>query len=174
VNVPTTIDALPMAGQSTSKAPTATRIWPRAMLAAFAEALMSARPRLQCNAAYGERTDERETPATATGCGVGHPGRLGRPGCPEAPPGRLFHRSFLLQPGARHEKLGWPWICQAYAGRGVDQEGRRSGPGMGTRRISQSEVSRGPRARPWVAEFRNRPLDAGPYRYLWIDGVTQG
>jgi transposase-like protein len=24
-----------------------------------------------------------------------------------------------------------------------------------------------------VAEFRNRPLDAGPYRYLWIDGVTQ-
>ena len=24
-----------------------------------------------------------------------------------------------------------------------------------------------------VAEFRDRPLDAGPYRYLWIDALTQ-
>ena len=24
-----------------------------------------------------------------------------------------------------------------------------------------------------VAEFRDRPLDAGPYRYLWIDGLTR-
>jgi len=24
-----------------------------------------------------------------------------------------------------------------------------------------------------VKEFRERPLDAGPYRYLWIDGLTQ-
>ncbi len=24
-----------------------------------------------------------------------------------------------------------------------------------------------------VAEFRERPLDAGPYRYLWIDALTQ-
>ncbi len=30
------------------------------MLAAFAEALMSAEASLQCNAAYGERTPERE------------------------------------------------------------------------------------------------------------------
>jgi transposase-like protein len=24
-----------------------------------------------------------------------------------------------------------------------------------------------------VSEFRERPLDAGPYRYLWIDALTQ-
>jgi len=24
-----------------------------------------------------------------------------------------------------------------------------------------------------VTEFRERPLDAGPYRYLWIDALTQ-
>jgi len=32
----------------------------RAMLAAFAEALMSAQASMQCGAAYGERTEERE------------------------------------------------------------------------------------------------------------------
>ena len=25
----------------------------------------------------------------------------------------------------------------------------------------------------WVAEFCNRPLDGGPYKYLWIDALTQ-
>ena len=24
-----------------------------------------------------------------------------------------------------------------------------------------------------VAEFRNRPLDAGPYRYVWIDALVR-
>jgi transposase-like protein len=45
---------------------------------------------------------------------------------------------------------------------------------MGIEGISRSEVSRmAAELDAKVAEFRDRPLDAGPYRYLWIDGLTQ-
>src|SRR5258708_30127745 len=45
---------------------------------------------------------------------------------------------------------------------------------MGIDGISKSEVSRmAAELDAKVAEFRERPLDAGPYRYLWIDALTQ-
>ena len=45
---------------------------------------------------------------------------------------------------------------------------------MGIDGISSSEVSRlAGELDAKVAEFRERPLDAGPYRYLWIDALTQ-
>ena len=45
---------------------------------------------------------------------------------------------------------------------------------MGIEGISKSEVSRmAGELDGKVAEFRERPLDAGPYRYLWIDALTQ-
>jgi len=59
VTVPTTIDAGAWLGKY-FEAGDADGDLPRAMLQAFAEALMSAQASLQCNAGYGERTDERE------------------------------------------------------------------------------------------------------------------
>jgi putative transposase len=45
---------------------------------------------------------------------------------------------------------------------------------MGIAGISKSEVSRlAAELDGKVAEFRERPLDAGPYRYVWIDALTQ-
>ena len=45
---------------------------------------------------------------------------------------------------------------------------------MGIAGISRSEVSRlAGELDAKVAEFRERPLDTGPYRYLWIDALTQ-
>jgi transposase-like protein len=45
---------------------------------------------------------------------------------------------------------------------------------MGIAGISKSEVSRlAAELDAKVAEFRERPLDAGRYRYLWIDALTQ-
>ena len=65
-------------------------------------------------------------------------------------------------------------VCQAYvegvSTRRVDDLVRA----MGIEGISKSEVS--PMATELdakVAEFRERPLDKGPYRYLWIDALTQ-
>ena len=146
----------------------------RAMLAAFAEALMSAQASMQCNAAYGERTDERENSRN---------GYRMRPwdtrvgsvdlAVPKLRQG-VYSPEFLLQPRRRAEKALVAVVCQAYvegvSTRRVDDLVRA----MGIEGISKSEVSRMAQELDHVvAEFRNRPLDAGPYRYLWIDGVTQ-
>lgn len=46
--------------------------------------------------------------------------------------------------------------------------------GMGTDEISRSEVSRmAAKLETVVTAFRDRPLDAGTYRYLWIDALTE-
>jgi transposase-like protein len=45
---------------------------------------------------------------------------------------------------------------------------------MGIEGMSKSEVSRlAAELDRIVAEFRQRSLDNGPYRYLWIDALTQ-
>ena len=45
---------------------------------------------------------------------------------------------------------------------------------IGIEGISRSEVSRmAAELDAVVAAVRERPLDAGPYRYLWIDTLTQ-
>jgi transposase-like protein len=144
------------------------------MLAAFAEALMSAQASMQCGAAYGERTEERENSRN---------GYRMRPwdtrvgsvdlAVPKLRQG-VYSPEFLLQPRRRAEKALVAVVCQAYvegvSTRRVDDLVRA----MGIEGISKSEVSRMAQELDHVvAEFRNRPLDAGPYRYLWIDGVTQ-
>ena len=64
-------------------------------------------------------------------------------------------------------------ICQAYVAgvstRRVDDLVKA----LGIEGMSKSEVSRlAQELDVLVAEFRERPLDQGPYRYLWIDGLT--
>ena len=59
MNVPTTIDAAAWLGKYLEGADGDTDL-ARAMLGAFAEALMSAQASMQCGAAYGERSEERE------------------------------------------------------------------------------------------------------------------
>jgi len=173
VNVPTTIDAAAWLSKYLEGAD-GDQDLARAMLAAFAEALMSAQASMQCNAAYGERTDERENSRN---------GYRMRPwdtrvgsvdlAVPKLRQG-VYSPEFLLQPRRRAEKALVAVVCQAYvegvSTRRVDDLVRA----MGIEGISKSEVSRMAQELDHVvAEFRNRPLDAGPYRYLWIDGVTQ-
>jgi len=173
VNVPTTIDAAAWLGKYLEGAD-GDQDLARAMLAAFAEALMSAQASMQCNAAYGERSNERENSRN---------GYRMRPwdtrvgsvdlSVPKLRSG-VYSPEFLLQPRRRAEKALVAVVCQAYvegvSTRRVDDLVRA----MGIEGISKSEVSRmAAELDEVVAEFRNRPLDAGPYRYLWIDGVTQ-
>ena len=147
---------------------------PRAMLAAFAEALMSAQASMQCNAAYGERTDERENSRN---------GYRMRPwdtrvgtidlAVPKLRSG-VYSPEFLLQPRRRAEQALMAVVCQAYvegvSTRRVDDLVKA----MGIDGISKSEVSRmAAELDAKVAEFKERPLDQGPYRYLWIDALTQ-
>ena len=147
---------------------------PRAMLAAFAEALMSAQASMQCNAAYGERTDERENSRN---------GYRMRPwdtrvgtidlAVPKLRSG-VYSPEFLLQPRRRAEQALMAVVCQAYvegvSTRRVDDLVKA----MGIDGISKSEVSRmAAELDAKVTEFKERPLDQGPYRYLWIDALTQ-
>ena len=146
----------------------------RAMLAAFAEALMSAQASSQCNAALGERTDERTNSRN---------GYRQRPwdtrvgtidlGIPKLRQG-TYYPEWLLTPRRRAEQALVAVVCQAYvegvSTRRVDDLVKA----MGIEGISRSEVSRmAAELDATVAAFRDRPLDAGPYRYLWIDALTQ-
>ena len=146
----------------------------RAMLQVFAEVLMSAEASMQCNAAYGERTDERENSRN---------GYRRRPwdtrvgtidlAVPKLRNG-VYSPEFLLSPRRRAEQALMAVICQAYvegvSTRRVDDLVKA----MGIEGISKSEVSRiASELDTKVAEFKERRLDGGPYRYLWIDALTQ-
>ena len=173
MNVPTTIDAAAWLGKYLEGAD-GDQDLARAMLAAFAEALLSAQASMQCNAAYGERTDERENSLK---------GYRMRPwdtrfgsvdlAVPKLRQG-VYSPEFLFQPRRRAEKALVAVVCQAYV------------EGVSTRRTttwSRPWVSRGspsPRSPGWPKSSTMSwpssgiaPLDAGPYRYVWIDRVTQ-
>jgi len=173
VTVPTTIDAGAWLGKYLEGADADTDL-PRAMLQSFAEALMSAQASLQCNAGYGERTDERENSRN---------GYRVRPwdtrvgtidlAVPKLRQG-VYSPEFLLNPRRRAEQALVAVVCQAYvegvSTRRVDDLVKA----MGIEGISKSEVSRiAAELDQKVAEFRDRPLETGPYRYLWIDALTQ-
>ena len=173
MTVPTTIDAGAWLGKY-FEAGDADGDLPRAMLQAFAEALMSAQASLQCNAGYAERTDERENSRN---------GYRVRPwdtrvgtidlSVPKLRKG-VYSPEFLLHPRRRAEQALLAVVCQAYvegvSTRRVDDLVKA----MGIEGISKSEVSRiAAELDCKVAEFRDRPLETGPYRYLWIDALTQ-
>lgn len=80
----------------------------------------------------------------------------------------------MLQPRRRAEQALVAVVCQAYvegvSTRRVDDLVKA----MGIDGISNSEVSRmAAEFDTVVREFKERPLDGGPYRYLWIDALTQ-
>jgi len=174
MTVPTTIDAGAWLGKYLEGADGDTDL-ARAMLQAFAEALMSAQASTQCNAGYGERTDERENFRNGYrlrpwDTRVGTIEKLAVPKLRQG----VYSPEFLLQPRRRAEQALVAVICQAYVAgvstRRVDDLVKA----LGIEGISKSEVSRlAAEFDAVVAEFRKRPLDQGPYRYLWIDALTQ-
>ena len=85
-----------------------------------------------------------------------------------------YRPDWLLVPRRRAEQALVTVIGQAYvegvSTRRVDDLVKA----MGIDGISKSEVSRmAGELDVKVTQFRERPLDAGPYRYLWIDALTQ-
>ena len=65
-------------------------------------------------------------------------------------------------------------IAQAYVEGVSTRRGDDLAKAMGIEGISSSEVSRvAGELDGGVAEFRDRRLDSGPYRYVWIDVLTQ-
>lgn len=160
--VPTTIDAAGWLGKYLEGDDVDTDL-PRAMLKAFAEALMSAQASLQCGAGYGERSEERENSRN----GYRHRGWDTRVGSIDLAVPKLrsgvYSPEFLLQPRRRAEQALVAVVCQAYvegvSTRRVDDLVKA----MGIDGLSRSEVSRmAAELDTLVEQFRGRPLDTGP------------
>ena len=173
MTVPTTIDAGAWLGKYL-EGPDGDGDLARAMLKSFAEALMSAQASMQCGAAYNERSEEREN--SRNGYRV-RPWdtRLGTIdlSVPKLRQG-VYSPEFLLTPRRRAEQALVAVICQAYvegvSTRRVDDLVKA----MGIEGMSKSEVSRlAAELDQKVTEFKERPLTEGPYRYLWIDALTE-
>ena len=85
-----------------------------------------------------------------------------------------YFPSWLLEPRRRAEKALIAVVADCYlAGvstRRVDKLVRA----LGIEGISRSQVSKMAKSLDEMVEsFRNRPLDAGPYPYLWLDALVQ-
>ena len=127
-----------------------------------------------CNAGYGERTPARVNSRN------GYRAREWdtRVGTIELAIPKLRHDSYfpgwLLEPRRRAEQALVAVIAQCYvegvSTRRVDDIVRS----MGIDGISKSPVSELAKSLDEkVNAFRNRPLDAGPYPYVWVDALTQ-
>ena len=146
----------------------------RDMLQAFAESLMEAEAQAMCNASFGEVSQERVNWRN------GYRPRAfdTRAGTMELRVPRLRRGSYfpnwLFTPRRRAEQALTQVICQCYvegvSTRRVDDVVKA----MGIEKISKSQVSELAKNLDQVVEqFRSRPLDAGPYSYVWLDVLTQ-
>ena len=144
----------------------------RQMLQLIAQTLMGAEVEALCGAGYGERSEER------TNHRNGYRTRRWdtRVGTIDLALPKLRRGSYfpgwLLEPRRRAEKALVSVVAEAYV-QGVST--RRVDTlvqSMGIEGLSKSQVSEMARSLDGAVEdFRNRPLDAGPYRYLWLDAL---
>jgi putative transposase len=146
----------------------------REMVREFAQRLMAAEVDALTGAGWGEVSPER----------VNHRnGYRQRPfdtrvgsielAIPKLRRGSYFP-DWLLDPRRRAEKALVAVVAECYI-RGVSTR-RVDGlvKTLGIEGLSKSQVSRmAGELDEMVAEFRNRPLDAGPYTYVWMDALTQ-
>jgi len=146
----------------------------REMVKVFAEQLMGADADALCGADYGERSPERvnrrngyrerpwDTRAGTIALAV-----------PKLREGTYFPE-WLLEPRRRAERAFVQVVAECYV-RGVSTR-RVEGlvAQLGIERISKSRVSEMAKELDEAVEaFRTRPLDGGPYTYVWLDALTQ-
>lgn len=146
----------------------------REMVKAFAERLMSAEADAMCGAGYGERSPERVNQRN----GYRTRDFDTRAGTIELAIPKLregsYYPGWLLECRRRAERALTQVVCQCYvegvSTRRVDDVVQA----MGIEGISKSQVSAMAKELDRVVEaFRNRPLDGGPYTYVWLDALTQ-
>jgi putative transposase len=145
----------------------------RDMLGAFVQTLMGAEADAICGAGYGERSPERVNSRN----GYRHRDFDTRAGTIDLAVPKLREGSYfpgwLLEPRRRAERALTQVVCQCYvegvSTRRVDDVVKA----MGIEGISKSQVSAMAKELDTVVEaFRSRPLDAGPYTYVWLDALV--
>ena len=146
----------------------------REMVKVFAERLMAAEVEALCNASYGEITPER----TNSRNGLRHRDFDTRVGTIDLAIPKLrsgsYYPGWILEPRRRAERALTQVVAECYV-RGVSTR-RVEGlvQTLGIEHLSKSQVSRmATDLDAEVAAFRNRPLDQGPYTYVWLDAMVQ-
>ncbi len=146
----------------------------REMVKIFAEQLMGADADALCGADYGERSPERVNQRN----GYRARGWDTRTGTIELEIPKLREGSYfpdwLLEPRRRAERAFVQVVAECYV-RGVSTR-RVEGlvRQLGIERISKSRVSEMAKELDQAVEaFRSRPLEGGPYTYVWLDALTQ-
>ena len=146
----------------------------REMVREFAQRLMAAEVDVLVGAGWGEVSPDRVNQRN---------GYRARPfdtragtielAIPKLRQGSYFP-DWLLDPRRRAEKALVAVVAECYV-RGVSTR-RVDGlvKTLGIESLSKSQVSRmAGELDTMVAEFRNRPLENGPYTYVWMDALTQ-
>ncbi|MBG0819304.1 IS256 family transposase [Planomonospora sp. ID91781] len=146
----------------------------RSMVKTMAEALMSAEADSLCGAAYGERSDQRANRRN----GYRKRDWDTRAGTVELAIPKLrsgtYFPDWLLQRRRRAEQALISVVATSYllgvSTRRVDKLIEQ----LGVQHISKSQVSEMAKMLDGQVEaFRTRPLDGGPYAFLWLDALTQ-
>ncbi|CAN5183498.1 hypothetical protein BH20ACT24_BH20ACT24_09360 [soil metagenome] len=146
----------------------------REMVRTFVHMLMSAEADAVCGASYGERSSERVNRRN----GYRDRDFDTRAGSMELQIPKLRSGSYfpgwLLEPRRRAERALVQVVTECYV-RGVSTR-RVDGliKTLGIEGISKSQVSSLARSLDESVEaFRSRPLDAGPYTYVWMDALVR-
>src|SRR5436305_5692137 len=145
----------------------------RAMVKTFAEALMSAEADAICGAPYGQRSDERVNSRN------GYRTREWdtRAGTVELAIPKLRSGSYfpdwLLQHRRRAEQALVSVVATSYLLGVSTRRGEKLVEQLGVYSLSKSQVSEmSAYLDEQVESFRNRPLDNGPYTFVWLDALT--
>jgi transposase-like protein len=145
----------------------------REMVTAVANALMSAQADQLCGAEYGERSPERtnrrngyrardwDTRAGTVGLAV-----------PKLRHGTYFP-DWLLTHRRRAEQALVTVVATTYLLGVSTRRVERLAEQLGIKSLSRSQVSEmATHLDAQVTAFRERPLDAGPYTFCWVDALT--
>jgi transposase-like protein len=146
----------------------------RGMLQTMVETLMSAEVDALCGAEYGERSPERVNSRN----GYRTRDWDTRAGTVELAIPRLrqgsYYPDWLLEPRRRAERAMVQVVAQAYLAGVSTRRVEGLVQSMGIQGISKSQVSEMAKELDQMVEaFRSRPLDTGPYTYVWIDALSQ-
>lgn len=146
----------------------------REMVTAFIATLMSAEAEALCNAPYGVVSAERVNSRN----GYRHRPYDTRVGTLDVAIPKLREGSYfpdwLLEPRRRVEKALVSVVATCYFLGVSTRRVEKLVETLGISRLSKSQVSVMAKSLDeTVAAFRSRPLDAGPYTYVWIDALTQ-
>jgi putative transposase len=143
------------------------------MVAAFANAMMSAQADQVCGADYGARSDERVNRRN------GYRAREWdtRVGTVELAIPKLREGSYfpdwLLTHRRRAEQALVTVVATAYLLGVSTRRMERLAEQLGVKSLSRSQVSEmAAHLDAQVEAFRQRPLDAGPYTFVWADALT--